>query len=91
MVSVLAPVSQVALPPFSISVLPFLILMVALELAATAVTLLDALLVSAVYAYIPALKAGVSVSVPIASEDKDASKGLRCLWRMFQTLRELPH
>lgn len=36
-----------------------------------------ALVVSAVYAYTPLSKAGVSVSEPIASPDKSAVKGLR--------------
>ena len=46
-------------------------------LSAVAVIVLVAFDVSAVYSYTEPLKLGESVSAPTASDDRDASKGLR--------------
>lgn len=54
-----------------------MISMVAVLLAAVAVTLLEALVVVAVYAVTLGSKDGASVSEPIVSPERSAFKGLR--------------
>ena len=78
-VSVFSPTAQLALLPLFTSVVPFLIAIVAVSSAAVAVTLLDALVVVAVYSVTSGSKDGVRVSEPIVSPDRFAFKGLR--WR----------
>lgn len=76
-VTVFLPSVQVAASPFVTAAVPLLIEMVAVSLVAVAVIASVALVVAAVYAVTPPLKVGASVSEPIVSPDRLASKGLR--------------
>lgn len=76
-VTVFSPSVQVAASPLVTVVVPFLMAMVAVSLVAVAVITSVALVVAAVYAVTLPLNVGVSVSEPIVSPDRLASKGLR--------------
>ena len=78
-VTVFSPSSHVALAPFSISVSPTKIVISAFSSSASAVILLLALEVVAVYSVTSPLNSGVKVSEPIVSPDKSALKGFRGL------------
>ena len=71
MVSVFSPTSQDAVPPFVTSVSPLSISTSAFSSVGVAVTLLVALVVVAVYSVTSGSNAGLSVSVPIVSPERD--------------------
>lgn len=80
-VIVFAPVVNVTepvAPPVSVSIVvtPFLIVTVAVSSTDSAVTVCGLVAVVVVYQICDPLKAGVSVSAPIVSVERSATKGL---------------
>lgn len=86
-VTTFMPLAQVAAVLFSTSASPTFILIVALSSVGIAVITFVAFVVVAVYSAVPELNAGESVSDPIVSPDKVASKGLQLRRSLHQQPR----
>ena len=78
-----------AVPLVCVTPLTFITIL-ASALIAAAVMVLVALVVVAVYSYTELLKLGERVSAPIASDDRDALKGLRYQTQRIERL-SVPH